>query len=89
MTSNTARVAYSLAVLTFATPAPAAEAKPVDPPHLTQQDLNDIATALSIVGSHCNADQPQACQAGADSKAVFAKLAAIFQAQQEKDTPKK
>lgn len=79
--------AFSLALATFATPAPAADTKAT--PQLTQQDLNDIATALSLVGSHCNADQVQACQAGADSKILFAKLEAIFAAQQERDKTKK
>lgn len=69
-------------------PAVAAEAKPTQP-QLTQQDLNDIAIALSIVGSHCNADQIAACQAGADSKALFAKLEAIFASQQDMDKAKK
>jgi hypothetical protein len=48
-----------------------------------------MATALAIVGSHCNADLVQACQAGADAKTVFAKLQAIYLAQQEQGRAKK
>ena len=87
MTRYAYGVAFSLALATFATSARAADTKA--PPQLTQQDLNDLATALSIVGSHCNADQVQACQAGADSKVLFAKLEAIFVAQREQDKARK
>jgi len=57
-------------------------------PKLTQQDLADIGAALSVVGSHCNGDAVAACQAGADSKAVYAKVKAIFDAQKLRDEKK-
>jgi hypothetical protein len=81
MTRKARQLAYSLGFLAFATPGLAAGARS-EPPDLTQQDLNDVATALSIVGSHCSADQLAACQAGANSKILFAKLQAIYAAQQ-------
>jgi hypothetical protein len=87
MIRNARHVAFSLALFACATPGLAAD-KRSEPPQLTQQDLNDVATALAIVGSHCNADQVQACQAGADSKVIFVKLQGIFQAQQESKAKK-
>ncbi len=83
------KLALALACLLFASPAIAEDVKPQPVPQLTQQDVQDIASALSVVGSLCNSDRVPQCQAGADSRAVFAKVQAIYDAQQAASKLKK